>query len=120
MFSMIGVFIGGGIGSVLRWLICCKITSHWGTMIVNILGAFLIGCAYTYFQKCLADNSSLKLFVMTGLLGGFTTFSTYLLNFSTLINSNQDFEAFIYLLLSIIIGLIALMFGMKCMNVLSI
>ena len=119
MFSILGVFIGGGIGSVLRWLVCCKITSHWGTMIVNILGAFLIGCAYTYFQKCLIDNSSIKLFIMTGLLGGFTTFSTYLLNFSTLINNNQHLEAFIYLLLSIIIGLAALMLGMKYMSLLS-
>ena len=116
MYSMLGVFLGGGIGSVLRWLICCKINSHWGTMVANILGAFLIGCAYTYFQKHLADNTNIKLFVMTGLLGGFTTFSTYLLNFSTLISENNYTEAFSYLLLSIVIGLIALIFGMKCMT----
>lgn len=120
MFSMLGVFVGGGVGSVLRWLVCSKITSHWGTMIVNILGSFLIGCAYTYFQKNLIDNNNIKLFVMTGLLGGFTTFSTYLLNFSTLINSNHHFEAFTYLLLSVIIGLIALLLGMKCVNLLLI
>ena len=64
----------------------------------------------------ITDNTSLKLFVMTGLLGGFTTFSTYLLNFSTLINGNNYIEAFLYLLLSIVIGLIALMLGMKCMT----
>ena len=116
MYSMLGVFLGGGIGSVLRWLVCCKINSHWGTMVVNILGAFLIGCAYTYFQKNLADNTNLKLFVMTGLLGGFTTFSTYLLNFSTLINSNNYTQAFAYLLFSVVLGLIALMLGMKCIT----
>ena len=116
MYSILGVFLGGGIGSVLRWLICCKVNSHWGTMIVNILGAFLIGCAYTYFQKHLADNTNLKLFIMTGLLGGFTTFSTYLLNFSTLISENNYTEAFSYLLLSIVIGLIALVLGMKCVT----
>ena len=119
MYSILGVFLGGGVGSALRWLICCKVNSHWGTMIVNILGAFLIGCAYTYFQKHLADNTNLKLFVMTGLLGGFTTFSTYLLNFSTLISENNQLEAFSYLLLSIIIGLIALTLGIKCMNLLG-
>jgi CrcB protein len=85
-------------------------------MIVNVLGAFLIGCTYTYFQKNLADNTNLKLFIMTGLLGGFTTFSTYLLNFSTLICENNYTEAFSYLLLSIVIGLIALVLGMKCMT----
>ena len=113
MYSVLGVFIGGGIGSVLRWLVCLKFNSHWGTLIVNILGAFLIGCAYTYFQKHLEDNSNIKLFVMTGLLGGFTTFSTYLLNFSTLINDNNYIEAFSYLLASIIIGFAALVLGMK-------
>ena len=119
MYSILGVFLGGGIGSVLRWLICCKINSHWGTMIVNIIGAFLIGCAYTYFQKHLVDNTNLKLFVMTGLLGGFTTFSTYLLNFTTLIAENNYTEAFLYLLLSIIIGVIALVLGMKCIVVIG-
>ena len=119
MYSILGVFLGGGIGSVLRWLICCKINSHWGTMIVNIIGAFLIGCAYTYFQKHLVDNTNLKLFVITGLLGGFTTFSTYLLNFTTLIAENKYTEAFLYLLLSIIIGVIALVLGMKCMTMIG-
>ncbi len=118
MYSILGVFLGGGVGSVLRWLICNKINSHWGTMIVNILGAFLIGCAYTYFQKQ-ADNTNLKLFVMTGLLGGFTTFSTYLLNFSTLISENNYTEAFSYLLLSIVIGSIALVLGIKCMTMMG-
>ena len=116
MYSLLGVFFGGGIGSVLRWLVCCKINSHWGTMLVNVLGAFLIGCAYTYFQKHLTDHSNLKLFIMTGLLGGFTTFSTYLLNFSTLISDNNYMEAFLYLLLSIVIGLMALLFGMKILT----
>ena len=119
MYSILGVFLGGGVGSVLRWLICCKITSHWGTMVVNVLGAFLIGCAYTYFQKNLVDNTDLKLFIMTGLLGGFTTFSTYLLNFSILISENNYTEAFSYLLLSIVIGLIALVLGMKCVTMLG-
>ena len=119
MYSILGVFLGGGIGSVLRWLVCCKINSHWGTMIVNIIGAFLIGCAYTYFQKHLVDNTNLKLFVITGLLGGFTTFSTYLLNFTKLIAENNYTEAFLYLLLSIIIGVIALVLGMKCMTMIG-
>jgi CrcB protein len=53
---------------------------------------------------------------MTGLLGGFTTFSTYLLNFSTLINENNYIEAFLYLLLSIVVGLMALVLGVKYMT----
>ena len=110
--QILGVFLGGGFGSVLRWLVCLKINSHWGTMLVNILGAFFIGLAYAYFQKHMADGN-FKLFVMTGLLGGFTTFSTYLLNFSTLMAENNCFQAFAYLLLSVLVGLMALMLGMK-------
>lgn len=118
MHALLGIFLGGGIGSLCRWLVCSKISSHWGTMIVNVVGAFLIGCAYVYFEKHLAENPTLKLFVMTGLLGGFTTFSTYLLNFSTLISDNQWLEAFAYLLLSVIIGLCALLLGMKSTSLL--
>lgn len=116
MYTMLAVFIGGGLGSVFRWFICSKITTHWGTMLVNVLGAFFIGCAYTYFENRLAENSTLKLFVMTGLLGGFTTFSTYLLNFSTLISNDNWLEAFAYLLLSVVIGLCALVIGMKSVS----
>lgn len=109
----LSVFIGGGAGAVARWLICSKITSHWGTMLVNVIGAFLIGCAYGYFQKHFSDDITLKSFVMTGLLGGFTTFSTYLLNFETLLNTRQYTDAFLYLTGSIVIGLIALAAGIK-------
>lgn len=116
MYSMLGVFLGGGIGSVLRWLVCSKISSHWGTMLVNVLGAFLIGCAYAYFQNRLDTHPNLKFFVMAGLLGGFTTFSTYLLNFATLVQSNRLIEAFSYLLLSILVGLAALVTGMKLIS----
>ena len=114
MYSFLGVFISGGIGSVCRWLTCEKINFHWGTMLVNVLGAFLIGCAYAYCQKHLTEISpELKLFIMTGFLGGFTTFSTYLLNFSTLINSNNYLEALLYLSLSILIGLVFLISDIK-------
>lgn len=114
--SLLGVFAGGGIGSVLRWLVCLKINNHWGTMVVNVLGAFFIGCAYAYFENKLQNNQELKLFIMTGLLGGFTTFSTYLLNFSALISNDNWLEAFSYLMLSIIIGCMALVTGMKIIS----
>ncbi len=113
MINLLSVFIGGGIGSILRWLCCSLISSHWGTMLVNVLGAFLIGAAYSYFAKLSTLNQELKLFVMTGLLGGFTTFSTYLLNFITLANGNRLTEAFLYLIGSVLIGSLFLFAGMK-------
>ena len=56
--TFLSVFAGGGLGAVARWLICLKITSHWGTMLVNVTGAFLIGCAYCYFEKHIATLHS--------------------------------------------------------------
>ena len=45
MINLLSVFVGGGIGSVLRWLCSTVISSHWGTFIVNVVGAFCIGMA---------------------------------------------------------------------------
>lgn len=113
--NFIGVFIGGRIGSVLRWLICCKINSHWGVFIVNIAGAFLIGCAYEYFAKAPLPAYT-KTFIMTGLLGGFTTFSTYLLDFVNLLNTGRMTEGFCYLFLSVLLGSLFLISGCKVMS----
>ena len=113
MLNLLGIFIGGGIGSVLRWSVCRLITSHWGTFLVNIIGAFLIGVAYAYFQKQTHLTVETKAFIMTGLLGGFTTFSTYLLNFITLFNQNHIVEGFLYLISSVVIGVLFLILGMK-------
>lgn len=94
---MFGVFIGGGIGTLLRSLICARINSHYGTMLVNITGAFLIGVLYEYFRSKSNASPEIRLFLMTGLLGGFTTFSTYLLDFMVLFELRKSPEAFLYL-----------------------
>ncbi|MBR3675628.1 MAG: CrcB family protein, partial [Alphaproteobacteria bacterium] len=116
MINLLSVFIGGGIGSVLRWLCCQLITNHWGTFVVNVLGAFFIGVAYTYFEKYTNLPPATKTFIMTGLLGGFTTFSTYLLNFTTLFNQNSHLEACLYLIGSVVVGAVFLILGMKALS----
>ncbi len=116
MINLLSVFIGGGIGSIFRWLCSSLISSHWGTMFVNVSGAFLIGAVYSYFAKMSTLSQEFKLFVMTGLLGGFTTFSTYLLNFTTLANDNRLTEAFLYLIGSVLTGCIFLFAGMKIVD----
>lgn len=117
MYPFLGVFIGGGIGSVLRFFICQKITSHWGTMCVNIIGAFLIGVAYAYFEQSNV-KPEIKLLLMTGFLGGFTTFSTYIMNFSTLMGSQNYTEAFFYLIFSVLIGIAFFITGCKFVSIL--
>lgn len=116
MLNLVAVFIGGGIGSTLRWLVCKSVQNHYGTFIVNILGAFMIGVLFQYIAQKTTFNPTLKLFLMTGLLGGFTTFSTYLLDFVRLLNNNLAWEAVLYLLLSVLLGVAGLILGMKLVS----
>lgn len=113
MNSLIAIFLGGGIGSILRHLISSKIGSHWGIMLVNILGALMIGMAYQYFLTKANLRPEYKAFIITGLLGGFTTFSTYMLDFNLLINNQKTYEGLAYLLGSIIVGIGFLFIGIK-------
>lgn len=109
----LSVFVGGGIGAVFRALICSKIHSHYATMLVNIAGAFLIGVLFEYFRSKSNISAETKAFLMTGLLGGFTTFSTYLLDFMVLLERQKTTEAFFYLLCSVGLGIVAVLIGMK-------
>ena len=104
MINLLSVFVGGGIGSVLRWLCSTVISSHWGTFIVNVVGAFCIGMAYTYFQKHTGLSITAKTFIMTGLLGGFTTFSTFALESADLMKAGHTGTALLYVLLSVLVG----------------
>ena len=85
MSVIAAIFVGGGIGSVLRHLLSSQIGSHWGIMLVNVLGAMLIGMAYAYFADRASLRPETRAFIITGLLGGFTTFSTYMLDFNLLL-----------------------------------
>lgn len=110
------VFLGGGIGSVLRYLIGLKLnqeTFPYGTFTVNILGSLLIGLAMGYHLK--TGNHSLSesqiALVIIGIFGGFTTFSSFMYeNLQFLINE-QYFRFLGYTLLSIVVGFFAVLLG---------
>jgi len=83
MLNILTVFVGGGIGAVLRYVFSLAITkmfyvSFLGTLCVNIVGCFFIGFISGFFlQKYGVVNSTLKIFLTVGILGGFTTFSSF-------------------------------------------
>ncbi|CDG16960.1 fluoride efflux transporter CrcB [Xenorhabdus doucetiae] len=82
MMNLIAVFIGGGLGSVLRWLISLRLNNPSspiavGTLTANCIGAFIIGLGLAYFNKATHLNPVLRLMLMTGFCGGLTTFSTF-------------------------------------------
>lgn len=115
--SIFYVFLGGGVGSVLRFLIS-QYTSKMmnvgnfpvGTLIVNMVGCFLIGVFTAYFIRI--DNA-LKFLLITGFCGGFTTFSTFAAeNLSLWQNQQWGFLA-LYIILSIIGGIFAVYIGMQ-------
>jgi CrcB protein len=109
--SILLVAFGGGLGSVLRFLTNIIVAknypakAHYATFIVNSLGCLLIGLFMGYLIKQ-SQNEYLKLLLITGFCGGFTTFSAFGLENYTFINSQNLTIALIYTALSVIIGIL--------------
>ena len=113
-FNLLHVAAGGAIGSVLRYLIIYFVPSvsfPLGTLAVNVTGSFLIGAAYTCLQNRLPDDS-LQLFLVVGILGGFTTFSTFSLEMLNFLQDGNYVKAFLYIGLTVILCLFACFTGM--------
>ncbi len=124
MFSdLFFIFLGGGIGSVLRYLISIlgEKTIYYfidkphplGTFTVNIVGSFAIGLLYGYFQENISVSETLKLFLFVGFLGGFTTFSSFSLDTFKLVQSGEIMIAILYIISSIVLALGFTYFGIK-------
>lgn len=105
------VFIGGGLGAILRYIITyiCNKTlslSIIGTLLVNLIGSFLIGYAFGFFiSKPYLISSTMKLFITVGFLGGLTTFSTFNFEIFELIKNGKITMGLLYMIGSCLIGL---------------
>ena len=117
MKQLLFVFIGGGFGSVLRFLIGKWLNNTengipYGTFIANILGSLLIGLILGYVAKNDAISQNQTLLLATGFCGGFTTFSTFAYENHVFLKSG-DFTSFaIYSIASFVIGFLAVFAGM--------
>ncbi|WP_313028221.1 fluoride efflux transporter CrcB [Soonwooa sp.] len=115
--NLVLIFIGGGIGSILRYLISffsLKFFKTSGfpiaTLIINLVGCFLIGLFSAYFIK---QDSGLKFLFITGFCGAFTTFSTFSAE-NVILYQNGNYVSLIsYILLSIILGFFAVLMGLS-------
>jgi CrcB protein len=115
-FLFIG--IGGAIGSILRYLTSVIVTKFWAnqfplaTLITNVLGCFIIGLFIGLLEKNNLANSSLKWFLITGLCGGYTTFSAFGFENYSLFQSNNSSLAYIYIAMSVLVGIFAVWLGL--------
>lgn len=119
MFEYFIVAMGGALGASARFLIGsilpATILSSFPIRIitVNIIGCFLMGFIIEILTAHYPTNINLKLFLTTGFLGGFTTFSSFALEFGTLTENNMVNIALAYAALSVFIGVIAFFIGAK-------
>ena len=120
------VFLGGGIGAALRHgvnsLSALLLGTRYpvGTFIINVLGSLLIGVLAELFALKAHLSPGLRLFLITGVLGGFTTFSAFSLEIGLLYQRGETGAALLYALGSVVCGVAALFVGMYAVRHLGV
>lgn len=122
--QLVAIGVGGAIGAVLRFVISGIAYNllgqnfPWGTLVVNMIGCFLIGLFAQLFEE-IAISPNLRVLVLVGGLGAFTTFSTYALENVNLLKDGQFGTAFLDVILSTVLGVVFVFLGMVLANYLS-
>lgn len=119
MNSMALVFLGGGLGASLRYLavhaaLAMGVTGvAWAIMAVNIVGSLLMGMALAMAERgaLLLGSTQTQLFIMTGVLGGFTTFSAFSTDVLKMLQNGQHASAAVYIIGSVVLSLLAVAAG---------
>lgn len=118
MFTWISVAAGGAIGAVLRYGVNVASVSIWGfnfpiaTMIVNIIGSLTLGLITGLFSHYGNPSPEIRTFLITGMLGAFTTFSTFSLDSATLLERGNYGLLSFYLLGSVVFGIGSFFLGL--------
>lgn len=111
--NLLLVGLGGGIGSILRYL-CQKNLNYsfpYGTLLVNVLGCLLIGLLWGFFTRHV--NEQMRLMLLSGFCGGFTTFSSFTYEGIQLMSESRWLIFALYTALSVVLGLLATYWGYK-------
>ena len=116
MLNCIAVGMGGFVGAVCRYLMgLLPIRNPQGfpaiTLLVNVIGAFAIGCIVAWATKDTDLDPRWILFLKTGICGGFTTFSTFALETTDLLSAGKVGIAVTYVVLSAVLGVLAVFAG---------
>ena len=116
MLKILSIGIGGFIGAILRYGMAEYISLNsgsfypWGTFSVNLLGAFTIGFLWKALEY-VPINADLKALIFVGMIGAFTTFSTFMFETVKLLQDSEYLYALTYLFGSIVFGLVAVYLG---------
>jgi fluoride exporter len=117
MLNILLVAAGGALGSLLRYAVVLLLKPHsptfpTGTLIVNLIGCLLIGLLAGLWGASISPTDRLKLFLFMGILGGFTTFSSFGLETAVLLRDGRTMAAIGYIVASNAIGLPLALIGM--------
>lgn len=114
---LVSIALGGALGATLRYLVLQIVETSSGfpvgTLLVNVLGSFVIGVIYVLILEKSAISEIWRPFLMVGLLGGFTTFSTFSLETVYLFEDGRIFTALSYVVLSAILCILAAFIAMQ-------
>jgi CrcB protein len=119
MTALLAVALGGALGATLRYGTNQAVTHwlqwplFWATLAVNVLGCFLMGVAYQYFINDTDLNESMRLFVMVGVLGALTTWSTFSMETVVMIQNDEWIKAAGYTLVTATGCFMAFWLGVK-------
>ena len=107
MTQVLAIGIGGAIGSLLRFWMSTWVHSFagrgfpYGTLTVNVLGCLVMGVLFVLFTERFSDNAVLRAGILIGVLGGFTTFSSFSIETFNLIEQGAHLEALANMALSL-------------------
>ncbi len=123
MYMFLAVAIGGALGSLARHYTISAAANQWGqnfpygTLIVNVIGSFVIGAIMeTFALKFNPPPQEARAFLVTGILGGFTTFSSFSFDVLKLVDTNHYLPALVYVLLSVGLSLTAVFAAVHLMR----
>jgi CrcB protein len=118
MYVVLAIALGGALGSVARHFLSSGIYAFtgskfpWGILVVNVLGGFIMGLIVELAALKWTFSEGTRAFLTTGVLGGFTTFSTFSLDAVLLIERGEGLAALSYVLLSVVGSIGALFAGL--------
>lgn len=124
IYTILAVFSGAGFGALLRWFLGTKLNTLYptiplGTLSANLLGGYLIGLAIAFFASNTAIAPEWRLFIITGFLGGLTTFSTFSAEIVTLIQEGRLSMSIVAALLHVMGSIIMTLLGIASYTLLQ-